>query len=258
MVTMLETAMIAAKASGEILIENLGKIKEINFKERNDHLTNVDIEAENEIKSLLKKAFPHHGFVAEESEAEAVHAEYKWFIDPLSSTVNYIHGLPHFATAIALQRDNDFILSVVFDPFFNELFYAEKGKGAFLNGKKIAVSSVKDTNQAMIFLGILAKGQNKKQKIDEGLEYFSQIIPHVSAFRRIGSTALQFCYVACGRADAFVENNNDIFAIPAGKVILEEAGGKLTDFQGNPWNLDSKNILGTNGKIHQELQKYLQ
>src|SRR5579864_8133051 len=126
-------ALEAIKTAGTLLMKNINNIKEISLKQRNDYLTNVDIEAENTIKDIIKTAFPHHSFVAEESAIENNNPEYTWYIDPISSTINYVHGLPHFAVALALQEKQQFIFSAVLDPFFQELFYAEKGQGAYLN-----------------------------------------------------------------------------------------------------------------------------
>lgn len=244
-------ALQAARQAGEIAINNIGNSKKISLKQKNDYLTNVDIEAENIIKKIISSAFPSHGFVAEESKGERESAEYVWYIDPVSSTKNYIHGLPHFATAIALQKHGEFILSVVLDPFYHELFHAEKGHGAYLNAKKITVSSTNELQESLLFLGIKNKG--KQGKSEEGITYFSKVVSHISDFRRFGSTALQLCYVACGRVDGYVHNQSDIFAIPAGKVILEEAGGKLSDFSGNPWDTASNDMVATNGLLHESL-----
>jgi myo-inositol-1(or 4)-monophosphatase len=243
-------AIKAVKAAGEIIKNNTGQIREISFKQKNDYLTNIDIEAENTIKEIIGSVFPEHSFFSEESELSTKTAEFTWFVDPLSSTINYIHGFPHFATAVALRERKNTLFACVLDPMYDELFYAEKGKGAFLNEQKIQVSSVDALANAMVFLGLYMKGE---RKIDENIPYLKNMLNNISDYRRIGSTALQFCYVACGRADAYTHNNSDIFAIPAGKLILEEAGGRLTDFGGNEWDLESKNIVATNNLLHEEI-----
>lgn len=243
-------ALSAIQEAGKILMENINEIKEISLKQRNDYITNVDIEAENKIKEIIKSTFPNHSFIAEESEIEKNNSAYTWYIDPISETNNYIHRLPHFAVALALQHNNEFILSAVLDPFFNELFYAEKGNGAYLNGKQIHVSNIDDLTKSFIFIVINSRSlENKK----EGMKYFQTLLPSIASFRRIGSLALELCYVACGRVEGHTYTKTDIFSIPAGKLILEEAGGIVTDFAGKRWNLQSENIVATNGRIHNQL-----
>jgi len=250
-----QTALLAIQEAGKILMENINQIKEINLKQKNDYLTNVDIEAENKIKAIIKSKFPDHSIVTEESEIENNNSPYTWYIDPISSTMNYVHGLPHFATAIALQHINDFIFSAVLDPFFNELFYAEKGNGVYMNEEKIHVSTIDDLAKSLIFIVLNSKGiQNK----EEGMKYFQTLFPSISSFRRLGSLALELCYVACSRMEGHIYTKTDIFSIPAGKLILEEAGGKVTDFEGKPWDIQSETIVATNGKIHDQLLMLIQ
>lgn len=248
-----EIAINAASEAGKILLDNLGKIKSAELKQKKDYVTNVDRLVEDKIKEIIKSRFPNHNIVTEESEVENRKSEYTWFIDPISSTTNFIHSLPHFAVSIALRKNNDFVLAVVFDPFYDELFCAEKGNGSFLNNSRIQVSDVEKISRSIICVGIYNRGD---ANIKEGIEYFKNVVEEGS-FRRIGSTALEICYIACGRVEAHINKHSDIFAIPAGKLILEEAGGKLTDFENKNWNLESKSIIATNGKIHDELVKLI-
>ncbi|MFC1629719.1 inositol monophosphatase family protein [Patescibacteria group bacterium] len=244
-------AIKAVKEAGVILMNNIHKIKSVGLKQRNDYVTNIDIEVESRIKEIIQSNFPeHHGIVAEESGIEKKDSEYIWFIDPISSTGNYIHGLPHFAVSVAVQKNSEFVLAAVYDPYYDELFYTEKGRGAFLNNKIINISNTDELSRAIICIGIHKKGDAKTK---EGLKYFEKIVSTHAEFRRIGSTSLQVCYVACGRIDAHINNHSDIFAIPSGKLILEEAGGVVTDFNNNPWNLSSKTIVASNGKFHKTL-----
>jgi len=243
-------AIKSVKEAGIILMDNLNKIRSIELKQRNDYVTNVDIEAENKIKAVIKSNFPEHSIIAEESEIEKKESEYTWFIDPISSTENYIHALPHFAVSIAVKKNNGFILATVYDPYYKELFYAEKGRGAFLNDEKINVSNINSISRSIFCVGIHNKGN---VKVTEGIKYFKKIISNFAVFRRIGSTSLQICYVACGRIEAHINNHSDIFAIPSGKLILEEAGGIVTDFDNNPWDFNSKNVVASNKKIHKSL-----
>jgi myo-inositol-1(or 4)-monophosphatase len=248
-------ALKAVQKAGSLLMENINDIKEISLKQKNDYLTNIDIEAEKLIKAIVKSAFPQHSFVAEESAIEKNSPEYTWYIDPISSTMNYVHGLPHFAVTIALQEKKQFIFSAVLDPFFQELFYAEKGQGAYLNDRRIHVSSTDTLSKALLFMGIQTKGDGNKE---EGIRHFERLLPQIATYRRFGSLALELCYVAAGRIDGQVHTGTDIFSIPAGKLIVEEAGGRVTDFASEDWDLMSKSVLATNGKVHSELVKVLQ
>ncbi len=244
-----DIAFDAVKEAGKILMNNIGQIKTIHLKQKNDFLTNVDVEAENKIKEIIKTAFPHHSFVAEESEIEKNSTPFTWYIDPISSTMNYVHGLPHFAVAISLREHDQFIFSVVLDPFFHELFYAEKGAGAYCNDKKIHVSSINNLSSSIVSLVLNNKGTK------DSLHYFEDTFNNIATYRRLGSLALELCYIASGRIEGMAYTKTDIFSLPAGKVILEEAGGKITDFDGVPWDILSKNIIASNGKIHNEFVK---
>ncbi len=247
-------ALEAIQKAGVLLMDNINNIKEISLKQRNDYLTNVDIEAEKIIKSTIKSEFSQHSFIAEESAIEKNSPEYTWYIDPISSTINYVHGLPHFAVAIALQERSQLIFSAVLDPFFQELFYAEKGQGAYLNNKRVSVSSTDTLAEALLFMVIQSKGDGNKEK---GVRCFEHLLPQIATYRRLGSLALELCYIAAGRMDGQVYAGTDIFSIPAGKLIVEEAGGKVTDFAGEDWDLTSESVLATNGKVHSELMEVL-
>ncbi|MDP3724856.1 MAG: inositol monophosphatase family protein [Nanoarchaeota archaeon] len=249
-----DVAIQASTEAGKILMDNLGNVKSLKLKQKNDYVSNVDIEVEDKIKEIIKSHFPEHNIVAEESDVRKRESKYTWFVDPISSTDNYIHSLPHFAVSIALQEHGITILGVVLDPFYNELFYAEKNKGAYLHDSKIEVSSVSDISKSILCVGIHNKGG---ADTEEGLIYFRKILSAQASVRRIGSTALQMCYVACGRIEAHVNNSSDLFVIPSGKLILEEAGGIVTDFKNDIWNNDSKSILASNGKVHSALVKIL-
>jgi len=168
-----------------------------------------------------------------------------------------VHGLPHFGIALTLGKGEGFIFSAVYDPFFKELFWAEKGKGAYLEEERIHVSETSELKKVLIFAA--TKGIEDKEK---GKLFYQttwpKLIYSVASFRRMGSLALELAYVACGRVDAQMHFPNDAFSIPCGKVILEEAGGKVTDFQGRPWTRQSGSVIASNGKIHDDLVKILQ
>ncbi|MBW2987956.1 hypothetical protein DRJ48_02515 [Candidatus Woesearchaeota archaeon] len=151
---------------------------------------------------------------------------------------------------LSLSRGEASLCLGLYDPFYEELFVGERGKGAFLNNKQIKVSDVTQLSRSLLCIGIHTRGN---ANLKHGLSHFRKLLEVSGAFRRIGSTALEICYVACGRVEAHINNNSDIHAIPAAKVILEEAGGKLTDFYGHPWDPNAGSVVASNGHIHKEL-----
>lgn len=249
-----DVAIEAIKEAGQLLRKNSKKVAQINLKQRNDYVTNIDIEVESLIKNRINESFPNHSIIAEETGIKKKDSDYSWYIDPIGATSNFIHGLPHFACSLALRKENKLLFSVVLDPFYDELFYAEQGKGAYLNDQRISVSETNKLSSSILFLGIHNRGNIDLEK---GFNYFENVFGKISEYRRIGSTALQLCWVACGRADGHLNNHNDIFAVAAGKLILEEAGGKLTDFEGRKWSEKSESVLATNGKLHNNLVNLL-
>ncbi len=246
---MKETAINAAKEAGRFLKERMGKIETINIKGKDDFVTDVDQQAEKIIKNIITSAYPAHNILAEESGHKNNHSDYTWIIDPLSSTTNYIHSLHLFSVAVAVLKDNKPIIGVVYDPLREEIFSAEKGKGAFLNNQKIIVSKVTTLNNSLICLTLKKKTNGEEEK---STTYFKKLFP-LSTIKMMGSTAVHLCHIACGRIEGFIETKSDIFATPAGKIILEEAGGSITDSMGSEWTLDSKDCIATNGIIHNEL-----
>lgn len=252
---MLETTIKAAKESGNLLIQNIGKFKYAKFKRKNDLVTtDLDVKSEEKIVSIIKKKYPDHKFITEEIARDKISSGYNWIIDPISATKNYIHGLPHFAVAIGLMKNGQIILNVVYDPFYNELFWAKKGGGAYLNNKKVKVSQVKNFKDALVGFGWNKTGDRKNK---EGVKLFSKLALKKINIRMIGSMALKNCYVACGRLDACIKTAKDIFADVGSKLIVEEAGGKFTDFENKEWNVKSKNAIISNKILHNQIYKFL-
>ncbi|MDZ7345351.1 MAG: inositol monophosphatase, partial [candidate division KSB1 bacterium] len=200
-----ETAIAAARAGGKILLDNLGKLapNEISGKAQFDFVTRVDKESEQCIIGILREAFPEHSFLAEEMHRDTI-GGYRWVVDPLDGTTNYIHGVPIFSVSIALEKDGEPILGVVLDPIRDELFYAEKGAGAWLNGRRIQVSSVSNPEFALLATGFPFR---VKHLLEVYQRSFNRLFMQVSGIRRAGSAALDLCYVACGRFDGFWELN---------------------------------------------------
>lgn len=255
----LSIAVKAAKAAGKILANKFGSVNSINYKKVKDIVTEADIEAENKIISIIKKSFPSHSILAEESGRIKQKSDFLWVIDPLDGTVNFARGIPLFGVSIALQYKEEIILGAIFVPKAKELFFAEKGKGAYLNGKKIRVSNVIDMSRAMYYFNDFNVGIEKENDFlnEQKLKLTQKFSGKVLRFRCLGSAVIELASLACGRIDAYSMIKFGYWDIAAGKIIIEEAGGKMTDFNGKPVNIDCKNILASNGKLHNAILQYL-
>jgi myo-inositol-1(or 4)-monophosphatase len=257
-----KVAIRAALEAGKILRKNFGRINRVGHKGEIDLITEIDLKSEQRIVKILKKEYPDHEILAEEgagwnrpvvSEAN-LNAEYKWLIDPLDGTTNYAHGFPCFAVSIALERIGKVILGVVYEPLREEVFTAEKGKGAYLNKKRISVSKTKKISDSLLATGF---AYDVHESLENNLNHFSNFTLRAQGVRRAGSAALDLCYVASGRFDGFWEMKLKPWDMAAGSLIVKEAGGKITDFKGGPFNIYSKEILASNGRIHGEMAKVL-
>ncbi len=247
-------AIEAAKASGEILRKGFYQARQIQYKE-GDHkiVTQFDLESENLIKGILKE--DGVGFLCEESGFTPSKNRSLWIVDPLDGTVNFAHSIPFFSVSIALIEKESLQLGIVFNPMTNELFVAEKGKGAFLNGEKITVSSTKALKGALLATGF---PYNVKENPLSCIEQFTKFVKMGLPIRRLGSAALDLAYVACGRFDAFFEVSLEPWDFSAGALIIEEAGGKVSTYNSQPLDfLNRSTILGSNGIIHHELTQQL-
>lgn len=245
-----QIAIKAAKQAGLILKKNLSKKRKIAYKGVVNLVTEMDLLAEEIITSLIKKHFPNHNILAEEKVNWQGDSPYRWIIDPLDGTTNYAHGFPIFCVSIALEKDKEIILGVVYDPMREELFIAEKGKGARLNGKKIHVSAVSKLSQSLLATGF---PYDLRESSKNNFDHFRNFALRVHAVRRAGSAALDLCYVAAGRFDGFWEMKLGPWDFAAGSLIVKEAGGKVSDFAGHPLKLNSGHVLASNGKIHKEM-----
>ncbi|RJQ55702.1 MAG: inositol monophosphatase [Nitrospiraceae bacterium] len=250
----LGAAFRAAMLAGDFIRRNLGTISkdEIDIKEASDFVTHIDRESEQIIIKIIREKFPHHRFLAEESLKETPAGSYRWIIDPLDGTTNYIHGYPVFSLSIALQFNEEIITGIVFDPLRDEVFTAEKGKGAFLNGKKITVSAVSDMANSLIATGFPFR---RRKLIDPYLKVFKNIFNRVSDIRRAGSAALDLAHVACGRCDGFFEIALGPWDIAAGSLLIREAGGIITDFAGGGDYLLTGNVVTATPVIYGEMLK---
>ena len=249
-----KTGLAAAYNSGKILMKYYGKLKEVNKKGKIDLLTIADLESEKKIVEIIKKSFPDHNILAEESGSLETDSPFRWIIDPLDGTTNYAHYLPLFCTSIALAYEDEILLGIVLNPAMEELFIAVKNHGAFLNGKPIKVSKSKELNDSILVTGF---PYDLHEHIDQLISRFKQLLETAQAIRRFGSAAIDLCYVACGRFDGFWEQNLKPWDTAAGILIVEEAGGKVTNFSNKTFTIDQKEILATNGNIHEQVLKLL-
>ncbi|RJQ16127.1 MAG: inositol monophosphatase [Nitrospiraceae bacterium] len=240
--------------AGDIILSKLGKLsrENIDVKQASDFVTSVDRESELIIIETIRKKFPGHRFLAEESLREVEDANYRWIIDPLDGTTNYIHGYPVFSLSIALEFNGEIILGVIFDPLSDEIFTAETGKGAFLNGKPVRISTLTDLTDSLLATGFPFR---KRDLIDPYLKLFKNIFNRVSDIRRAGSAALDLAYVASGRCEGFFEIGLGPWDIAAGSLLIKEAGGIVTDFGGGNDFLLTGNIVAAAPAIHGEILK---
>lgn len=245
-----EVVFEAVKAAGKIQVENLGKITSIDFKSAFNLVTNVDKECEEKILSIISGAFPDDKVLAEESGEKSGERNRRWLIDPLDGTTNYTHAYPFFAVSVGLEVDGEMALGVVYNAVADELFWAIKGEGAFVNDKKLSVSNIKELSGSLLSTGFPPDTRNSG--FDNMLE-FKTLTNLSHGVRRDGSAALDLCFVAAGRTEGFWEMKLSPWDIGAGSLIVTEAGGTVSNLEGNRLDIDSGHILATNGLIHKEI-----
>ena len=248
--TPLKVAVEAAQAAGRILKERADSIGTIQYKGEIDPVTEIDLLCEQEVISCIQNAFPGHAFLAEESGATEGDADHLWIIDPLDGTVNYAHGYPCYCVSIGYQRKGEVVAGVVYNPCLDELFVAEKGQGATLNDKPIAVSTTTDLKQSLLATGF---PYDINESTENNLSHFQNFITACQAIRRPGSAAMDLCYTAMGRFEGFWEMKLHLWDYAAGWLMIEEAGGQVTRFDGSPFHMGDRSILTSNGLIHQAM-----
>ena len=254
---MVSIAVRAARSAGNIIIRALSRVDTLQIveKKQNDFVTEVDQRAEQEIIKVLRRAYPDHAIIAEESgESNQRDSEYTWIIDPLDGTTNFLHGFPQFAVSIALMHRKKIQHAVVFNPVNDEMFTASRGDGAQLNERRIRVASRKSMAGSLLATGIPFR---EDQDLDLYLATLKPMLAGTAGVRRAGSAALDLAYVAAGRFDGFWEFGLNSWDMAAGCLLIEEAGGVLTDFAGDDNYLDSGNIVAGNLKIHAEMMNRL-
>lgn len=253
----LDVAILTVKAAGKIHKKYFNTDIEVKSKATSyDLVTIADIEAEKKIVSVIKKYFKGHNFLAEENKYEKTTSDYTWIIDPLDGTNNFSAGLPIFCASVALVKKNEPVVGAIYDVTRDELFYAQKGCGAYLNGKKIRVSTVSSLKKALFITGFY---YDRGKEMDENLKKIRQfLIRRVIGIRRLGSAALDLCYVAAGRASGYWEYTLSPWDFAAGMLIVKEAGGKITDRRGKEISLKQKSfVAASNGKIHNKMLEIL-
>ena len=253
-------ASAIAREAGARLRQFLAQGVETEYKGDVDIVTVADRTVEKLIRGRLAEAFPGHGVYGEEGTREQLDAEFRWYVDPLDGTTNFAHGFPHFCVSLGLEQkqlggraeqdeDGTLVAAVIYDPIREELFAAERGRGALLNGRPMRVSRIPELAESLIATGF----PSRKRHDNPNIHFYQEFTMRSHGVRRAGSAALDLAYVAAGRLDAFWEFNLNPWDTAAGILLVEESGGRVSDFSGGKFQLDSRETLASNGLIHDEL-----
>ena len=247
-----------AREAGECLRKFFAEGVETEYKGDVDLVTVADRTSEALIRNRLSEAFPEHGIYGEEGTRERLQSEFRWYVDPLDGTTNFAHGFPQFCVSLGLEQrpaslkpgeDGTLVAAVIYDPLRDEMFTAERGRGARRNGKPMQVSRTPELAESLVSTGF----PSRKRHDSPNVHFYQEFTLRSHGVRRAGSAALDLAYVAAGRTEAFWEFNLNPWDTAAGILLVEEAGGRVTDFSGNHYRLDSREILASNGLIHDEL-----
>jgi myo-inositol-1(or 4)-monophosphatase len=251
---MLKSTLIKATEAGAKVLSAYfnGTFKISNKEGLNNLVTEADIASETAIIEVIKQEFPNHFILSEEAGEIIMDSEYKWIIDPIDGTVNFANGIPLCCVSIGLERAGEVIMGAVYNPNLNEFFFAQKGFGATLNDKKIQVSEKTDVMSSCLVTGF---PYTYLDTANGPLQVFERFIRNGVPIRRLGSAAIDLCWVAAGRFDGFYEHKLMAWDSAAGSLMVEEAGGRVSDFKGNKYSLYQPQILATNGKIHDDMLK---
>ncbi len=248
---MKQTAIKAAKEAGKILVANFSRIKKIKKKAPGDYVTNIDLMAEKKIINIIKKRFPSHSILSEEVGFIDNKSDFIWYIDPLDGTHNYIHNFPLFGVSIAVAHKGELQAGVIYLPMLKELYVAQRGKGAFLNGKKIKVS------ERLIQHSMVGFGAVLRRKNEEKLAILKKLAGNILDIRIFGVAVYTATLVAKGNLDAHVAVTSLPWDIAAGALIIQEAGGRITEVDGSPFSLESDNFVSSNGLVHKDILKII-
>ncbi|TAN18065.1 MAG: inositol monophosphatase [Chitinophagaceae bacterium] len=248
-----ETLIRSALDVGKIMQQHFNGTYKISSKSSiNDLVTEVDKLSEAAIVKNIRSQFPDHDILSEEAGELAGNSKFKWIIDPIDGTVNFAHGISVCCVSIALEKEGAMLMGVVYNPFMNEFYFAKKGAGATLNDKRISVSGNENIDSAFLVTGFPYQWEEMK---NDPMDIFSYFVKKGLPVRRMGSAAIDLCWVACGRFDGFWEHNLNAWDTAAGYLIVEEAGGEVTDFKGETYSPYQKRLIATNGKIHRDILK---
>jgi myo-inositol-1(or 4)-monophosphatase len=247
-------AVDLARKSGALLKEKFSQTHKIQYKGDIDIVTEADKLSEDLIIETIKRNFPDHGILSEESPAITSAGKLRWIIDPLDGTTNYSHGYPVFCVSVALENEGTIVLGVIYDPMREDMFVAIHGEGAYLNDKKLKVSSVNNLSRSLLATGFPYDIRDSKEN---NLDYFNAMAINVQAIRRAGAAALDLAYLAAGRFDGFWELKLKPWDTAAGCLMVEEAGGVISDIAGQKWHLQSPSLMASNALIHEQMIKVL-
>jgi myo-inositol-1(or 4)-monophosphatase len=254
---LLNVMVQAAFKAGRSLTRDFGEVEnlQVSLKGPSDYVSQADRKAEEIILGELSRARPTYGFLGEEGgESKGTDGQHRWIVDPLDGTTNFLHGIPHFAVSIALERDGDVVAGVIYNPVSDELYTADRGKGAFLNDRRMRVAGRRNLSDCVIGTGVPHLGRGDH---GEYLGELSRVMGEVAGIRRMGAAALDMAFVAAGRLDAYWEDGVSAWDIAAGMIVLREAGGFVSDKKGGSKMFESKNVIAGNERIHKEMLRIL-
>ena len=249
----------ACRKAAKILIRDFGEVEklQVSLKGPGDFVTVSDKKVEKILIDELQRARPNYSILSEEIGLIKKDEEFKWIIDPIDGTANFLHGIPHFGISIGLEHNKEIICGIIYDPIKNEMFFAEKGNGAYLNDQRMRVSARSKLMDCIIFTGgpsFKSNDEDKKLSLKEYEKFSSKV---GTPLRKMGSASLDMAYVAAGRCDGFWQRNLNYWDIAAGIILVKESGGFVTDFNGNDKYIENKNILVTNSKINEQMIEIL-
>jgi myo-inositol-1(or 4)-monophosphatase len=250
----IDVACEAARKAGEVLKAHFREERQVRYKGRANIVTDVDLKAENAILSLIQAEYPDHNIISEESDPINMGSDYTWILDPLDGTNNYSFGIPFFATVIAFTNSTGVIVSVIYDPLRDELFAAETGKGARLNGNVISVTKKTNVRDSLIGLDLGYVDENGRRL----LKFISNLWPKMYAFRIMGSAALGMAYASCGRLDLYFHALVYPWELAAGWLLVTEAGGVISDWEGHPVVDGESSIIASNKAVHADFLRVIQ
>ena len=243
----------ACEKASKSLIRDFGEIEklQVSVKGPSDFVSSADKKVEETLISELQRSRPDYSILSEEIGEIKKNSSYKWIIDPIDGTLNFLHGIPHFAISVALEKENEIICGVIFDPIKNEIFLAEKDQGSYLNNHRLRVSKRKKIEDCLILTGGPSYKDENKNNVFDNYIRISNLVS--SPIRKMGSASLDMAYIAAGRADGFFQKDLSYWDIAAGIIIIKEAGGIISDFDGNPNFIEDKNIIASNSNINTDL-----